>query len=135
MRIVSLRAGQNFLARMELTGRPERFQIRHCAAAAEMAEKIVPAKHRGDFGDGFLFHLGGCAAAVEGVIVRIDPHCQSVGQARDGMRRLEHLSGVQRMKVRIVVMQALGGSVQHLGETLGAARVHLMRGQGGESGV
>jgi hypothetical protein len=32
------------------------------------------------------------------------------------MRRLQHLASVERMKIRIVVVQPLGGCVQHVDE-------------------
>src|SRR5713101_192488 len=98
MRVVSLRAGQDFLSVLKLTGDPERFEVGHGAAATEMAEEIVPAKHRGDLRDCFSLHCGSSAAAVQRVIVGIDPHGEGIGEASDGVRRLEHLPGVEGMK-------------------------------------
>src|SRR5712672_1462991 len=112
MRVVGLRAGQDFLSRMKLTGDPERFEVGYGAAATEMAEEIVPAEHCSEFGDCFFFHRGSSAAAVQGVIVGIDPQSEGVSEASDGMRRLEHLPGVEGMKIRVVVLQALGGGLQ-----------------------
>ena len=100
-----------------------------------MAEKVRPPEHRGDFGDRFFLHRGRGAPAVERVIVGIDPHRQGIGEPRHRMRRLEHLSGVQWMKIRIVVVKALGCGVQHFREALRAGRDELMRGQAGESGI
>ena len=56
--------------------------------------------------NGFDFHLGAGAAAVESVVVGIDPHRKRVGRARNGMGRLEHLSGVERMEIGVVLSQA-----------------------------
>src|SRR6267378_8697354 len=117
MRVVGLRAGQDFLSRMKLTGGPERFEVGYGAAATEMAEEIVPTEHRGDFGDCFFLHRGSSAAAVQGVIVGVDPHGERVSEASDGMRRLEHLAGVEGMKIGVVVLQALGGGLQDLEQT------------------
>src|SRR6266404_9190867 len=103
MRVMGLRAGQDFLSRMKLTGDPERFEVGYGAAAAEMAEEIVPAEHRCDFSDCFFFHCGCGAAAVQGVIVGVDPHGEGVSKASDGVRRLEHLPGVEGMKIGVVV--------------------------------
>src|SRR6267154_5286525 len=116
MRVVGLRAGQDFLSRMKLTGDPERFEVGYGAAATEMAEEIVPAEHCGDFGDCFFFHRGSSAAAIERVIVGIDPHSEGVSETSDGVRRLEHLPSVEGMKIGIVVLQAFGGALQNFEE-------------------
>ena len=58
----------------------------------------------------------GCAPAVKRVIVGIDPHRQRIGQPRHRMRRLKHLSRIQGMKVRIVVVQPLSGCSKSLGD-------------------
>src|ERR1700754_1493728 len=64
VRVVRLFAGDDFFSGGELAGDPERFEVGHRAAAGEMTEKIFPAEHRGDFGDGFFFESAGGAAAV-----------------------------------------------------------------------
>src|SRR6267154_6148174 len=99
MRVVGLRAGQDFLSGMKLTGDPGRVEVGYGAAATEMAEEIVPAEHRPDFSDCFFLHRGCRAAAVQGVIVGIDSHGECVGEASDGMRRLEDLPCVEGMKI------------------------------------
>ena len=73
----------------------------------------VPAEHRGDLGDGFLLHGGTGAAAVERVVVGVDPHRERVRGARDRVRRLQHLAGVERMEVGIVVAKTFGGFSQN----------------------
>ena len=84
--VVRLIAGENCFPGLKLAGDPEGFEIGHRSAAAEMAEKFSPAEHGGDFGDGFFFHGGSGASAVERVIVGIDEHRQRVGQPRDRVR-------------------------------------------------
>ena len=74
----------------------------------------LPAEHRGDLRDGFFFEGGTGAAAVERVVIGIDPGGQGVGGAGDWVRRLEHLSGVERMEVWVVVLE-LGGDFGHHG--------------------
>ncbi len=64
-------------------------------------------EHLCERGDGFDLHGGAGAAAVERVVVGVDRHGQRVGGAGDGVRRLQHLAGVERMGVGIVVVEAL----------------------------
>ena len=104
MRVVRLLARQDFLPRMNLPRHPQGLEIRHCAAAAEMPKKILPAEHGGNFRDRLFFHRGSGAPAVQRMIVRIQPHGQRVGQPCHRVRRLQHLPGVQRMKIRIVIV-------------------------------
>src|SRR5205807_9341387 len=107
----SLFAGNNFFAGLKLAGDPEGFEVRHGATAAEVPEGIAPAEHRGDFGDGFFLHGGGGATTVERVIVGIDEYGQRIGGARERVRGLEHLSSIERMEIRIVIVEARGGGV------------------------
>jgi hypothetical protein len=51
------------------------------------------------------------------------------------MRWLQHLSGVKRMKVRVVVAEALSRGVQDFCEPIRAGRVQTVRRQACESGV
>ena len=74
----------------------------------------LPAEHARDVRDGFLLHRGTRAAAVERVVVRVDPHRERVGEARDRMRRLQHLAGVLRVEVRVVVAHAVRDFEQDL---------------------
>ena len=61
----------------------------------------------GDPGHGLLLHRRGGPAAVEGVVVRVEEHRQRVGEPGDRMRRLEHLPDIERMMIRVVVLQSL----------------------------
>src|SRR5581483_5190677 len=45
VRVMRLVAGENCLLRMQLGSHPESFEIGHCAAATQVAEKRPPAKH------------------------------------------------------------------------------------------
>ncbi len=47
------------------------------------------------------------------MVVGIDGHGQRIGGARDGMRRLEHLPGVQGVEVGVVVAQTMGGFLKN----------------------
>src|SRR5580704_16728147 len=135
MRVVGLFAGDNFFAGGELAGDPECFEIGHRAAASEMAEKILPVEHCGDFGDGLFFESAGGAAAIERVIVGIDEHRQRVGEARDGMRRLEHLAGVERVKVGVVVLEAGGEFVQYLARPRSTGNLRVECGKTRETSI
>src|SRR5262249_46679045 len=135
MRVMRLRAGENLLAGMQLPGNPKRFEIREGAAPAQMTEVVVPAKHSGDFGDGFFLHGGCSAAAVKSVVVGIDIHRQGVRDARDRMRRVGDLAGVERVKVGIVVAQTKGNFVQNTVELGVAHREGLVSGQRFESSI
>ena len=89
--------------------------------------KFLPAEHGGDFGDGFFFHCAGGAAAVERVIVGIDEHRERVGEARDRMRGLQHLAGVERVEIGVVVVEAVGGGVEDFREAVGAGSFWIER--------
>ena len=65
--------------------------------------------------DGLNLHLRAGPAAVARVVVGIDRHGQRIGCPRHRMRRLEHLPGIERMKVGIVVAQPVRDLVQHPG--------------------
>ena len=90
----------------ELAGDPEGFEVGEGSSAAEVAEMLGPVEHLRERGYGFDLHGGAGAAAVERVVVGIDRHGQRVGGAGDGVRRLQHLAGVERVGVRIVVVEA-----------------------------
>ena len=80
----------------------------------QVAQKLRPAEHCGDLADGLDLHLRAGPAAVAGVVVGIDGHGQRIGCARHRMRRLEHLPGIERMKVGVVVAQPVGDFFQNL---------------------
>ena len=61
-------------------------------------------------------------------------HCASAYAARaTGMRRLEHLAGVERMEVGIVVLEPAGGLVQHSRDALRARRALGRVGEGAKT--
>jgi len=62
VRIVRLLARENFLSRMHLRSHPKRLEIRHRATPAQVAEKLSPTEHCGDFRNRFLLHRG-CRAS------------------------------------------------------------------------
>ena len=74
----------------------------------QVAEVRLPAEHARELGDRFLLHGRAGPPAVERVVVGVDPHRERVGEPRDRVRRLQHLAGVERMEVGIVVVQAIG---------------------------
>jgi len=80
-----------------------------------MAEVLGPVEHLREGCDRFDLHRGTCATAVERVIVGVDRHGQSVGSASDGMWRLQHLAGVERVSVGIVVLEAFGNLMEDCG--------------------
>ena len=88
------------------------------------------AEHLCEGGDGFDLHGGAGAAAVESVVVGIDRHGQGIGGTRDGVRRLEHLAGVERMRVGIVVVQTSGDLLQDGGRGLRRAEARGWEGGG-----
>ena len=90
----------------ELAGDPEGFEVGEGSSAGEVAEMLGPVEHLREGGYGFDLHGGAGAAAVERVIVGIDRHGQRVGGAGDGVGRLQHLPGVERVGVGVVVVEA-----------------------------
>ena len=55
MGVVRLIRRDDFLSGIYLARDPEGLEICHRAAAAEMAEVLLPAEHCGDLRDGFFF--------------------------------------------------------------------------------
>src|SRR5579863_2750340 len=100
-----------------------------------MAEEILPAEHGGDFGDRLFFERARGTTAVERVIVGIDEHRESIGEARDRMRRLKHLAGVERVEIGIVVLKAGGRFRKDFGYAGGTGSLGFERWEIGEAGV
>jgi len=67
---------------------------------------LAPVEHYGEGVYSFDLHRGTRAATVESVIVGIDRHRQRIGSTSDGVWRLEHLPGVERVTVGVVVLKA-----------------------------
>ena len=105
--VVRLLRGDDALAGSQLACDPERLQVGKGSAAGEMSQKICPAKHCGNCANSFHFHARAGTAAVECVIVGIDVHGQRISGAGERVRRLEHLPGVKRMEIGIVVCHSL----------------------------
>ncbi len=111
--VVRLARCEDALAGMQTACDPQGFEIRDRAAAGQVAERAGPAIQAGDRRDAFLLERGTCTAAVEGMVVRVDPQRQGVSNPGDGMRGFQHLPGVQGMMVRIVVLQSPCRLLEH----------------------
>src|SRR5882724_4321943 len=122
MRVVRLVARENHLHWMDLPRNPQRFEIRHRSAAAQMPQKFLPSKHCGNFRNRLLLQFRRRASAIQRVIVWIDVHGQRICQPRHGMRWFQHLSCIERMKIGIVVLQFLRKRDQHFPHALSASR-------------
>ena len=68
----------------------------------------LPAEHGGQLVDRFNFHPGTGAASIQRVIVGVEPGRQHVGGAGDRMGWREHLAGIKWMKIREILLQAVG---------------------------
>ena len=89
----------------QLSGHPQRLQVGQGAARCQMAQEFSPSEHPGNRADSLDLHLRAGPAAVARMVVRVDRHGQRIGRARHRVRRLEHLPGIQGMKIRVVVAQ------------------------------
>src|SRR4029077_7477593 len=132
---MSLRACEDGLPLFEPPGYPQRFEVRHGAAAGKMTQMFVPTKHCGDLRYGFLLHGRRSASPIKRVIVGIDPLRQSVGKPRYRMWRLKHLPGIERMKVGEIIVQPLGCLREHGADSLRAWRLHFVRRERGKSSI
>ena len=103
--VVGLIRGSDGFAGGKLAGDPEGFEVGEGSAAAEVAEMLGPVEHLCESSYGFYFERGAGPATVECVVVGVDRHGQRVGGAGDGVWRLQHLPGVERMRVGVVVVQ------------------------------
>ncbi len=135
VRVVRLLRRDHLAAGTQLARDPQRLEIRHGAAAAQVAEMRLPAEHAGDGRDRLLLHARARAPAVEGVIVGIDPRGERARGTRHRVRGLQHLSRVERMEIREVVEHALRDFAQHARHRCGVRAVlrRLHRRQGGEA--
>ncbi len=105
MGVVRLIGGGDGFAGSELASDPEGFEVGEGSSAGEVAEMLGPVEHLRQSGDGLDLHGGTGAATVESVVVGIDRHGQRIGCAGERMRGLEHLSGIERMSVGVVVVE------------------------------
>src|SRR5271165_4609530 len=76
---------------------------------------LWPPKHMRNFRHRLFFHCGRGAAAVKCMIVGIDPLRKRVRKTRDRMGRLEHLPGIERMEVGIVILKFFGSHAENSG--------------------
>ncbi len=105
MGVVRLPGADDAAARSTLIGHPERFEVGDGAAGSQMAQKLRPAEHGGDGAHGFNLHLRTGPAAVARMVVGVDGHGQRISRPCHRMRRLEHLPGIERMEVRVVIAE------------------------------
>ena len=72
-----------------------------------MAQETRPAEELCHFSHGFFFEVRTRNSSVQGMVVGIDPKREHIRQACDRVRWLQHLPGVIRVKIGIVVLHAL----------------------------
>ena len=107
VRVMGQRRGRHRPAGTQLTPDPEGLEIGHRPAAAEVAEVGLPAEHPRDPGHRLLLHRRAGATAVERMVIRVQEHRHRIGQSGHGMRRLEHLSDIERVMIGVVVPHPL----------------------------
>lgn len=112
MSVVGLIGGGNTLARCELAGDPQRFEVGEGSSAAQVAQMMRPVKHLRQRGDGFNLHGGAGTASVKRVIIGVDRHGERIGSAGDGMWRLQHLPCVERVGVGVVIVETGRGFLE-----------------------
>src|SRR4029077_14700066 len=132
---MSLRACEDGLPLFEPPGYPQRFEVRHGAAAGKMTQMFVPTKHCGDLRYGFLLHGRRSASPIKRVIVGIDPLRQSVGKPRYRVWRLKHLPGIERMEVRKIVVKAFGRFRDHRTDSYHPRRLRVVRREGSKHSI
>ncbi len=101
---------------VQLAGHVQRLQVGDRATGGQVTQGIVKPEHGRQPGHGFLLHLGGGRAAVQGVVVRVDQHGGEVAGHGGGMRRLEHLADIAGVEERVIVPQPPGEFGEHGGE-------------------
>jgi hypothetical protein len=117
MRVVRLRAVRDCLARMQLSGDEECFQVGDSAARREVAQRLRwQMKHCRQLGDEFLFHDARGLSPIERMVVGIVQHRSEVANDRRRMRWLQHLPDIARMKERIIPLQPLQQLVQRVAQ-------------------
>jgi hypothetical protein len=57
------------------------------------------------------------------MVIRVNPHGEGIGEPGYGMRRLQHLTGIEGVEVGIIVVEAPGELEQHLSEGPGVFQV------------
>ena len=105
-------AGRDFAAhpeRLEVSGRAARGEVPH---VVDVVVRRVP-EHDGELVEHLVLHRRGGATRIDRVVVGVQLHRCEVGGDRDGVRWLEHLPGVLRVKVRKVIVEALDELTEH----------------------
>ena len=113
--VVGLFRCNDLLSRVQPASDPQRLEVGHRAAAGQVAQWGAPAKHLTQFGDALLLHGRAGAAAVQCMIVRVDPKRQRVCDSGNRVRRLEHLPCVLRMVVGVVILHTHGYFLEDIG--------------------
>ena len=113
VRVVRLLRCDYAFVRMQAAANPQRLEVGHRAAAGQMSQRLIPAEHVPQFDDAFLFERGACHAAIERMIVRVDPQGHRVRNACDRVWRLHHLARIHRVVVGVVVVHANRDGLQH----------------------
>ncbi len=112
---------------MQFAGYEERLQVCDGSARREMPQRIPRKPNKClQFVYRLFLHCTGGRAAVERVVVRIDELGCPVAKKSRGMRRLEHLSGVARMKEGIVAR----GEPVKITRQCGFERLHVVSRKG-----
>jgi len=83
----------------------------------------------------FFLHRRSRPPAIERVIIGIDPLRQRIRQPRHRMRRFQHLPGIQWMKIRIVILQALRSCRESFRNAIGTGNLPLKFRKRGKSRV
>ncbi len=92
----------------------------------------LPAEHARDTGHRLLLHGRAGATAVEGMVIRIQEHRHRIRESSHGMRRFEHLSDIERMRIGIVIPHPFRDLHQYLADRASVGRRGAVR-KAGES--
>lgn len=87
-----------------------------------MAEMGFPADHTCQLRHNLYLHGRTSATAVQCMIVGIQHEAECIGESSDGMWRLQHLSRVERVMIRVVVAEP----ASHIEEQLAELRPSLV---------
>ena len=107
VRVVSIRRMSDRLTGRDLAAHPERLEVGRRAAPREVAHVVgrVP-EHGRELVEHLVLHARRRRTRVDRVVVGIELHRREVRSDSNGMRWLEHLPRVLRVKVRKVVVEA-----------------------------
>ena len=115
MRVVGLLGGDHGFARSQLPGRPRAPRDwQTCPRWSDVRAKSFQPNIAAISRTASTSMLRTGSATVERVVVGVEPHGHGIRGSRDGMRRLQHLPGIERMEVRVVVRHALCDLLEHV---------------------